>query len=87
MYLAPESGTVPLSTLPLGRAATIAGISANAGKRAEHLISIGFVTGESVIPVFSSPAGDPTAYLLGGCVRVALRRAEAKNIYVRVRSL
>ena len=83
MYIAPESGAVPLNTLPLGRAATIAGISEDAGKKAEHLQGLGFVSGESVVPVFTSPAGDPTAYLLGGCVRVALRHAEAKNIYVR----
>ena len=72
----------PLNRLPIDAQAVICGISAKAGGKAELLINMGFVPGECVTPVFSPPAGDPTAYLLGGCFTVALRHAEAENILV-----
>ena len=77
-----KSGVFPLSRLPLDTRAVICGISERAGDKAQLLINTGFVSGERVTPVFTSPAGDPTAYLLGGCFTVALRRAEAENILV-----
>ena len=72
----------PLNRLSIDAQGVICGISEKAGEKAALLINIGFVPGERVTPVFTSPAGDPTAYLLGGCFTVALRHAEAENILV-----
>lgn len=73
---------ISLSSLSLGKTALIAGISSENKKQTVHLMNIGFVPGENITPIFSSPAGDPTAYRLGSNVQIALRNTEAKKILV-----
>ena len=82
MFLSEENGVFPLDKLNRGDAAVIAEIKAatDGGRLAE----MGFVPGENIQNCFTSPAGDPTAYLLGGCTLVALRKSEAKNISVKI---
>ncbi len=82
MFLREENGVFPLDKLNRGDAAVIAEIKAAPGNG--RLAEMGFVPGESIQNGFTSPAGDPTAYLLGGCSLVALRNSEAKNIMVRI---
>ena len=77
-----KKGVIPLNRLPIDSSALISGISEKAAEKTELLVNTGFVPGERVTPLFTSPAGDPTAYLLGGCFTVALRHAEAENILV-----
>ncbi len=82
MFLSEKNGVFPLNELDRGSAAVIAEIKAEPG--GGRLAEMGFVPGETVQNGFSSPAGDPTAYLLGGCSLVALRNSEAKNILVKI---
>ncbi len=81
MFLCKKNGVFQLDKLNRGETAVIAEIKAAAGGR---LAEMGFVAGESIQNGFTSPAGDPTAYLLGGCSLVALRKSEAKNILVKI---
>ncbi len=82
MFLSEKNGEFPLDKLSRGSTAVITEIKAAAA--AARLAEMGFVPGETVQNGFTSPAGDPTAYLLGGCSLVALRNNEAKNISVRI---
>lgn len=47
-----------------------------------RLTDIGFSGGVEIKNLMRSPLGDPTAYLIKGTV-IALRREDAKNIYLR----
>ncbi len=77
-----NNSAILLSELSLGKTALIADISSESKNQKVHLMNMGFVPGESVTPIFSSPAGDPTAYRLGSNVQIALRDTEAKKILV-----
>lgn len=47
-----------------------------------RLADLGLIPGTRVTCVFSSPAGDPCAYLIRGAL-IALRQADAEGIVVR----
>lgn len=47
-----------------------------------RLADLGLIPGTRVTCVFSSPAGDPCAYLIRGAL-IALRQADAEGIMVR----
>lgn len=49
----------------------------------KHLMSLGFYPGEKITPAFTSPFGDPTAYILGCGVQVALRAKESQYLLVK----
>lgn len=51
------------------------------GEMRRRLLDLGFSGGSSVIPLFKSPLGDPTAYFVMGSI-IALRHEDADKIYI-----
>ena len=72
--------SVPLHTLPIGQKARVAVLTSDAATR-RRMLDLGIVNGTDIKPLFSSPAGDPIAYLIRGAV-IALRKDAAKDILV-----
>ena len=71
-----ERGT--LAALPVGETAGVSGISPDCGIK-RRLTDLGFCRGEKVTCMFSSPFGDPSAYLIRGTL-IALRRSDATRV-------
>lgn len=73
-----------LTDLPLGRAATVIGVSdvRAADPISERLRDIGFVAGEPVSLVAHGPFGADPLLVQIGYTRFALRRSEAARIEV-----
>ncbi len=71
-----------LNELPLKTTAVITDIDGG-GAFKRRLSHMGITEGSAVTPLFSSPFGDPTAYLVKGCV-IALRKTDCAGIAVRV---
>lgn len=51
------------------------------GKDRRRFLDLGFTIGTNVLAAFSSPFGDPVAYIVRGTV-IALRNEEAKKIII-----
>lgn len=51
------------------------------GEMRRRLMDLGFSSGNTVIPLFKSPFGDPVAYYIMGSI-VALRNDEADKIRI-----
>lgn len=51
------------------------------GDLRRRLLDLGFTPGNTVVPLFRSPLGDPTAYAVMGSI-IALRREDAETIRV-----
>ncbi len=51
------------------------------GDLRRRLLDLGFTPGNTVVPLFRSPLGDPTAYAVMGSI-IALRRKDAEGIRV-----
>jgi len=73
----------PLSTLPLGAAATVAEINTPPAARA-RLMEMGLLAGTTVELVRFAPLGDPVEIKVRG-YNLSLRKHEAEQILVRVR--
>lgn len=71
----------PLSKISLGETGVIAYVNSDCQLR-HRLWDLGFTRGTHVVKLFRSPFGNPTAYLIRGCV-IALRNEDAAciNIY------
>lgn len=54
-----------------------------AGADRSRLMALGLLPGVEVTRRMTSPLGDPTAYLVRGCL-IALRRSQARCIEVRL---
>ncbi len=67
-----------LADLPLEETAFIEHLDL-IGEFHRRLLDLGFSTGSTVTPLFQSPFGDPTAYLVMGSI-IALRREDAEQI-------
>ena len=74
--------TLPLSDLPVGRQATVTGVTAD-GSHGGRLADLGFLPGTAVTCLRRAPLGDPRVYELRG-VQFCLRRSEAARIEVRL---
>lgn len=71
-----------LADLPPGGAARVVRVSAACqGPQRRRLLDLGVVPGTIITAQFSSPDGDPAAYLIRGAL-IALRRAQAALIQV-----
>jgi ferrous iron transport protein A len=70
-----------LTDLREGRTATVTGLSADSAIR-RRLQDIGFVEGVTVSRAFSSPLGDPVAYMVKGAL-IALRCEDSSCIFVQ----
>ena len=76
-----DRDTIKLSDLRPGACAVIVNIDDKGRGIKKRLRDIGFADGEEIKCRFSSIAGDPTAYLIRGCV-IALRRADGDCVEV-----
>ena len=71
-----------LASLPLEQKAYIEQLNLN-GELHRRLLELGFFAGNQVIPLFRSPLGDPTAYMVMDSV-VALRKEDAGQIFIHL---
>lgn len=71
---------IQLNDLALNKSAVISSVECK-----EHLknriFDLGIIEGEEIIPIFKSPFGDPTAYLVKKAV-IAIRNNDSKHIVV-----
>jgi ferrous iron transport protein A len=71
----------PLSSLPIGKAATVSEIKVPSDKRA-RLMEMGLLVGTPVELVRFAPLGDPVEIKVRG-YHLTLRKHEAEQIWVR----
>lgn len=71
-----------LDNLPIGCAGKVVSLVAYE-KNKRRLLDLGFTKGAVIESLFTSPAGDPTAYLIRGTI-VAIRNEDAKNIEIDI---
>jgi DtxR family transcriptional regulator, Mn-dependent transcriptional regulator len=77
-----ELAHATLADLPAGASARVVRVSAACqGPQRRRLLDLGVVPGTVITVQFTSPDGDPAAYLIRGAL-IALRRAQAKLIQV-----
>ena len=69
---------IPLSSLPVGKSATVTSLSAKGAER-RRFLDLGIVRGSEIAALMKSPFGDPTAYSIRGAV-IALRHDDARKI-------
>lgn len=69
-----------LNKLPLNSIGRIHSLDFS-GKDRRRFLDLGFTIGTDVISAFSSPSGDPVAYIVRGTV-IALRNEDAKRIVI-----
>lgn len=73
---------IHLDELPLGIAGKVDTLGCNGAIR-RRLLDLGIVRGTNILPIFKSPSGDPTAFIIRGSV-IALRKDDANLIFVNV---
>lgn len=69
-----------LSELKIGEYAVVKTICCDK-KLKNRIMDLGMVPGAEVLPVFNSPFGNPTAYLVNRSI-IALRNEDCRNILV-----
>lgn len=72
---------LPLCDVPEGKSAEIYALMCRAENR-RLFLDLGMIKGTKIVPLFKSPAGDPTAYLVRSAV-IAVRREDAEGILVK----
>lgn len=75
-----RDGELPLSRLPIGRAARVTALKSE-GPARRRLLDLGIVEGTLIQPLFQSPSGNPVAYRIRGAV-IALRADASSGILV-----
>lgn len=70
-----------LDELPHRASAVVVGLDGEGPDR-RRVMDLGVIPGVVIAAHVDSPLGDPTAYLVRGCL-IALRRSQARNIRVR----
>lgn len=73
---------LPLCDVPEGECAEIVNLLCKKENR-RRFLDLGMISGAKILPLFKSPAGDPTAYLVRSAV-IAIRREDAKGILVKI---
>lgn len=71
---------VTLASTSLGERVYIHRLTAT-GTMRRRLLDLGFTPGNSIVPLYRSPLGDPTAYAVMGTV-IALRSSDAETVLV-----
>lgn len=71
---------VTLASTSLGERVYIHRLTAT-GTMRRRLLDLGFTPGNSIVPLYRSPLGDPTAYAVMGTV-IALRGSDAETVLV-----
>lgn len=71
---------IPLSLLPLGKSCRVKELNSK-GLIRRRLLDLGLIKDTIISPLYKSPFGDPTAYLIRGTV-IALRNEVTSDILV-----
>ncbi len=74
------NGQIPLSELPMGRKAKVARLLSDGDTR-RRLLDLGLTDGTQIVPLYTSPSGNPVAYFIRGAV-IALRADVSSAILV-----
>ena len=69
-----------LNKLPINKTAVINSVKCD-GTLKSRIMDFGFIEDAIVTPLFTSPFGDPTAFLIKNAI-IALRYKDTKNIIV-----
>lgn len=72
---------IPLSSVPIGKKSIILKTTL-LDSELRRMFDLGIIEGSYITPLYRSPFGNPTAYLIRGGV-FALRDETAKNILVK----
>lgn len=73
---------IPLHQLPIGKKANVAALMSDGATR-RRMLDLGIINGTEIEPLYTSPSGNPIAYLIRGAV-IALRRDVSDGILVTV---
>ena len=73
---------IPLCDVPEGQQARIVMLSCKEATR-RRFLDLGMIKGTKVVPLYRSPAGNPTAYLVRSAV-IAIRGEDAAEISVKI---
>lgn len=73
---------IHLDNLPLETEGLVDTLNCRGAIR-RRLLDLGIVKGTKILPVFKSPSGDPTAFLIRGSL-IALRKEDANLILVNI---
>lgn len=71
---------IPLHQLPLGNFGRVKTLLSDGNIR-KRMLDLGLIENTTVVSLYRSPSGDPTAYQIRGAV-IALRSEEAEKILV-----
>lgn len=69
-----------LDLLPVDKTALIYSVDCKENLK-NRIFDLGIVKNAEITPIYKSPFGDPTAYLIKNAV-IALRKSDCQNIYV-----
>lgn len=71
-----------LNKLPIGCTGKVISLVSE-DKERRRMLDLGFTVGTRVTNLFSSPFGDPTAYLVRGTI-IAIREKDAEKIKITI---
>lgn len=71
-----------LNKLPIGYTGKVISLVSEEKER-RRMLDLGFTIGAKITALFSSPFGDPTAYLVRGTI-IAIRENDAKRIKITI---
>jgi ferrous iron transport protein A len=71
-----------LNKLPIGYTGKVISLVSEEKER-RRMLDLGFTKGTKITALFSSPFGDPTAYLVRGTI-IAIRENDAKRIKITI---
>ncbi len=72
---------ITLNNVPVGKTAIILQVNSNNPLQKNRLTDVGIIKNSCITPLFVSPGGDPTAYLVKNSL-IALRNEDTENINV-----
>ncbi len=75
-----KKNSMPLTSIPVGTRAKVTGLISRGTER-RRMLDLGVIGGTVIMPLYGSPFGNPTAYLIRGAV-IALRSDVAGKILV-----
>ncbi|NLG92477.1 MAG: ferrous iron transport protein A [Clostridiales bacterium] len=75
-----ENKEISLDRLPIGTRASVTSIRSDGALR-RRMLDLGVISGTEIEPLYTSPSGNPVAYLIRGAV-IALRSDVSSKIMV-----
>ncbi|MGI5985314.1 MAG: ferrous iron transport protein A [Clostridiales bacterium] len=71
---------IPLSKAPIGKKVIVSGLTSDGASR-RRMLDLGIIAGTEIEPLYKSPSGNTTAYMIRGAV-IALRADLSYKIMV-----